>query len=119
MIVAIWILSVLLIAEFVMAPINLWSGRAMPNFVRFTGYSPDVARRVFAPVKLLAAALVAVGLVARAPGIAGAAVTTAVCGVYLIRLAAPGRRDGAGIAGFGIFGASALVLLILQVAHTA
>jgi hypothetical protein len=29
MIVAIWVLSILLIAEFVMAPINLWTGRIM------------------------------------------------------------------------------------------
>lgn len=110
-----WILSALLVAEFVMAPINLWTGRTMPNFTRFTGYSPDVARRVFAPVKLVAAVLVGVGIAVRPAGIAGAAITTAVCAVYLIRLAAPGRRDGAGIAGFGIFGACAVALLVMQV----
>ncbi len=118
MTVAIWILSVVLIAEFVMAPINLWTGRTMPNFVRFTGYSPDIARWVFAPVKLLAAILVAVGLAVRLAGIAGAAVTAAVCAVYLIRLAAPGRRDGAGLAGFAIFGGCAVALLILQALRT-
>lgn len=115
--VAVWILSALLVAEFVMAPINLWSGRTMPNFVRFTGYSPTVARRVFAPVKLLAAVLVVVGLAVPIAGIAGAAVTTAVSGVYLVRLAAPGRRDGAGIAGFSLFGGCGVVLLILQLAR--
>jgi hypothetical protein len=39
MIIVMWILSVLLIAEFVMAPINLWTGRAMPWFRRFTSFS--------------------------------------------------------------------------------
>jgi hypothetical protein len=29
--VAIWILSALLVAEFVMAPVNLWTGRTMPT----------------------------------------------------------------------------------------
>jgi hypothetical protein len=33
-------LSLLVIAEFVMAPINLWTGRTMPLFTRFTGYAP-------------------------------------------------------------------------------
>jgi hypothetical protein len=56
--VAVWILSLLLIAEFVMAPVNLWTGRTMPLFVRFTGYPRSVATRVFAPVKLASAALV-------------------------------------------------------------
>ena len=59
------VLSVLLIAEFVMAPINLWTGRTMPLFEKFTGHRPDVARRVFAPVKLLGAALVLAGLFVR------------------------------------------------------
>jgi hypothetical protein len=112
--VAIWILSGILIAEFVMAPINLWTGRTMANFVRFTGYPPSVARRVFAPVKLLSAVLVAVGLAAPVAGIAGAALTTAISGVYLVRLAAPGRRLGEGIAGFGLFGGCGVALLVLQ-----
>ena len=118
MTVAIWILSILLIAEFVMAPINLWTGRTMPAFTRFTGFSPPVARRAFAPVKLLAAVLVAVGLAVRPAGIAGAAVITAICAIYLGRLAARGRRDLAGIAGFAVFGAWALALLVLQLVRT-
>ncbi len=52
MTIAIWVLSVLLIAEFVMAPVNLRAGRTMPTFTAFTGYSPNAARRIFAPVKL-------------------------------------------------------------------
>lgn len=119
MTVAIWVLSALLIAEFVMAPINLWSGRTMPAFVRFTGYTPEVARGAFAPVKLAAAVLVAAGLAVRAAGIAGAALTAAVCCIYLGRLAGRGRRDPSGIAAFGLFGGWAVALLILQLARPA
>lgn len=93
--VAIWVLSVLLVAEFVMAPINLWTGRTMPAFTRFTGYSAHVARLGFAPVKLLAAPLIAAGLAVRLVGLVGAALSTAVCPVYLCRLATRGRRDRA------------------------
>ncbi|MGH3249351.1 MAG: hypothetical protein ACRDOI_24525 [Trebonia sp.] len=115
MTIAIWILSLLLIAEFVMAPINLWTGRTMPLFTKFTGFAPGTGRRVFAPVKLVAAVLVAVGLAFRAPGIAGAAILTAVCALYLIRLAAPGRRDPSGVAAFLLFGALAVAALVLQI----
>ncbi|HJP72908.1 MAG TPA: hypothetical protein VJ914_01490 [Pseudonocardiaceae bacterium] len=114
MIVAIWILSILLIAEFVMAPINLWTGRTMPLFRRFTGFEPVVAQRVFAPVKLVSAVLVAVGIAVPVVGLVGAVIVTGVCSVYLVRLAAPGRRDRSGIAGFGLFGAWAVALLVLQ-----
>jgi hypothetical protein len=114
MIIAIWIVSLPLIAECIMAPINLWTGRTMPLFSKFTGFSPGTARRVFAPVKLTAAALIAVGLAFRPAGIAGAAITTAVCALYLVRLAAPGRRDASGVAAFLLFGALAVTLLALQ-----
>src|ERR1700680_4836230 len=68
MTIAIWILSLLLIAGFVMAPINLWTGRTMPLFTRFTGFPPTVATRVFAPAKLARAALGATGLPLSAAG---------------------------------------------------
>ena len=115
MIIAAWVLSLLLIAEFVMAPINLWTGRTMPLFTRFTGYAPTVATRVFAPVKLASAALVALGLVLPAAGVAGAAIVTGVCALYLIRLSAPGRRDASGIAGFTLFGSWAVALAVLLI----
>lgn len=114
MIIAIWILSVLTVAEFVMAPINLWTGRTTPLFTRFTGYSPEVARRVFAPVKLAGAILVGIGLAVPVLGLVGAAVLTGVCLLYLVRLAAPGRRDGSGIGAFLLFGAWAAALVVLQ-----
>ncbi len=115
MTITIWILSLPLIAEFVMAPVNLWTGRTMPLFTKFTGFSPATARRVFAPVKLAAAVLIAAGLAVRPAGIAGAGITVAVCAVYLIRLAALGRRDASGVAAFLLFGALAVALLVLQV----
>lgn len=113
MTIAIWILSGLLIAEFVMAPINLWTGRTMPMFTRFTGFAPAVATRVLAPVKLAGAVLIAIGLAVPAAGLAGAAIITGICALYLVRLAAPGRRDPMGMAGFALFGAWAVALLVL------
>ena len=108
------VLSVLLIAEFVLAPINLWTGRTMPLFIRFTGHSPEVARRVFAPVKLLGAAAVAIGLAVKPLSIAGATVLTVVCAYYLLRLAAAGRRDPSGVVAFLLFGAWAVGLHAVQ-----
>jgi hypothetical protein len=43
----------------------------MPNFTRFTGLSPAIARTVFAPVKLLGAVLLAIGLGIAAAGPGG------------------------------------------------
>jgi uncharacterized membrane protein YphA (DoxX/SURF4 family) len=108
------ILSVLLIAEFVMAPINLWTGRTMPLFEKFTGHRPTTARRVFAPVKLVGAVLVLAGMLVRPLSVAGAAILTLVCGYYLVRLASPARRDGSGLAAFTLFGAWAAGLLVVR-----
>ncbi len=113
--VAVWILSVLLIAEFVMAPVNLWTGRTMPLFTKFTGFTPPAARRVFAPAKLAGAVLVGIGLPVAAAGVAGAALLCGICAVYLVRLARPGQRDSSGIAGFALFGSWAIALLVLQI----
>jgi hypothetical protein len=86
----------------------------MPFFLTLTGHSEEVARRVFAPVELLGAVLVAVGLAVRPAGVAGAAVLTAVCLYYLVRIAAPGRRSGQGAFAFVLFGSWAVVVLVLQ-----
>jgi hypothetical protein len=112
---AIWILSVPLIAEFAFAPANLWTGRTIGNYTRFTGLPPWSATRVLAPVKLAAAVLLAVGLAVRALSIVGAALTVAVSGFYLARLAEPGRRDPAGLAGLAVFGVLACALLALRI----
>jgi hypothetical protein len=117
MTVAIWVCSLVLIAEFVMAPINLWTGRTLPAFTKFTGFRPMTARRVFAPLKLASSVLVGAGLAWRPFGIAGAIVVCAVCAVYLVRLSAAGRRDTAGVAGFILFGAFAVTLLACQLIH--
>jgi hypothetical protein len=113
MTIAAWILSLLLVAEFVMAPVNLWTGRTMPMFTAFTGFPPKVATRIFAPVKLVSAVLIAIGLAIPIAGIAGAAILTAVCAVYLVRLSARARRSGSGIAAFALFGSWAVALLVI------
>jgi hypothetical protein len=114
--VAIWIFSLPLIAEFVFAPFNLWTGRTMDNYLRFTGLPPWSATHLLAPVKLVAALLLAAGLALRALSITGAAGALAVSCFYLARLVHPGRRDRAGLAGFALFGALACALLIVCIA---
>jgi hypothetical protein len=112
--VLLWICSVPLIAEFAVAPFNLWSGRTMPNFVRFTGLQPAVARRIVAPLKLLGAALLGAGLAVSALGAAGAAVLSAVSAFYLVRLLRGRPHQLDGLVAFGISLALAVAVLILQ-----
>lgn len=116
MIVAVVILSLLLAAEFAFAPVNLWTGRTMGNFTRYTGLPPRFATHVLAPVKLATCVALLAGLAVLPLSIAGAAAALAISCFYLVRLAAPGRRDPAGITGFAIFGALAAALLILRLA---
>lgn len=110
------ILAVPLILEFVFAPINLWTGRTTPNFVRFTGYEPRIATTLFAPIKLITAALLVVGLAVPSVGIVGATAALAISAVYLVRLSARDRRDPAGLLGFALFGVLAAALLALLLA---
>lgn len=114
MTVLLWICSLPLIAEFAVAPFNLWSGRTMANFERFTALPPQVATRVLAPVKLAGAGLLAVGLAVAAVGVAGAVLISLVSGFYLVRLAGRERRHVDGLAAFGISLALALAVLALQ-----
>jgi len=111
------VLGVLLLAEFVFAPINLWTGRTMPNFTRFTGLDPRVGRGLVAPVKLATAVLLAVGLFSKPVSIIAAACAVGICVFYLARLSAPSRRDGLGLLAFALFGALAVALLALQLAR--
>jgi hypothetical protein len=98
------VISVPLILEWAFAPFNLWSGRTLENFVRFTGFQTRVATHVFAPVKLALAALLIAGLAVPALSVAGAAGTVLISLGYLACLLAPGRRDAAGIVCFAVFG---------------
>jgi hypothetical protein len=109
------ILAVPLTVEFALAPVNLWSGRTMGNFTRYTGLSPRFATHWLAPVKLAAAILLAAGVAVPSASLAGATVALSICLFYLVRLAAPGRRDRAGLAGFALFGALAASLLVLSI----
>src|SRR5262249_50283131 len=108
------VLSVPLIVEFVFAPVNLWTGRTIGNFVRFTGFDPRVGRRLFAPVKLATAALLAAGLAVRNLSVAGAVLALAISAVYVTRLLGPDRRDPAGLLGFLLFGLLAGGVLALR-----
>lgn len=109
-------LSLPLILEFLFGPVNLWTGRTMDNFVRFTGFPPPVATRVFAPAKLVAAALLIAGLFVISLSIAGAGLAVAISVVYLGRLAGRGRRDPSGLAAFILFGALGVALLAVRLA---
>ena len=113
--VASWVLSLLLIAEFMASPIHLWNGRNMHFFTDFTGLSQSTGRNVCAPAMVVGAALMTVGLASRPMSIAGAAIIACVCAVFLVRLAALGRRAALGIFAYLVFEGLAVALLTLQV----
>ncbi|HET6865827.1 MAG TPA: hypothetical protein VFH80_07885 [Solirubrobacteraceae bacterium] len=104
-------MSIPLILEWTFAPFNLWSGRTLENFVRFTGFQPGVATQLFAPAKLAVAGLLMAGVAVPALSVAGAAGTVLISLVYLVRLSAPSRRDPAGVAGFTLFALIGVALL--------
>jgi hypothetical protein len=112
---AVIVLSALVALEFLFAPVNLWTGRTMDNYRRFTGLSDTFATRWLAPAKLAVAVLVLIGLWWRPIGIVGAAAALAICGFYLVRLAAAGRRHKDGVAAFVLFGLLAAGLLVVRV----
>ncbi len=111
---ATWALSLPLIAEVIFGPVNLWTGRTIENWIRFTGLSPGSARVVAAPLKLVTAVLLAAGIWLRDLGAAGAGLAVAIALFYLVRLAHPRRRARDGIAAFTIFGMLAAGLLVVQ-----
>lgn len=111
------VLSAPLILEFVFAPINLWTGRTTDNFVCFTGFAPATARALFAPAKLVTAALLMGGLAVRDLSLAGGAAALAISCVYIVRLLERSRRDAAGLFGFALFGLLAAALLVVRI-HT-
>jgi hypothetical protein len=116
MIVAGWLLSVILVAEFIMSPINFWAGRTqnLAYFRQFTGWSDRTAKVVFAPLMSVGAVLIAVGIPWPAAAVAGTALITAVCATFLVRLAAANRRASIGIGAYVLFGACAVTLLVVQ-----
>jgi hypothetical protein len=75
---------------------------------------PLILEFVFAPIKLITAALLVVGVFIRGIGIAGASIALAISALYLARLSARGRRDPAGLVGFGLFGLLAAALLAVR-----
>jgi hypothetical protein len=117
MTVLVAVISCLLALEWVMGPINLWRGRTMPNFVRFTGFAPQVATRVFAPFKLVLAALLIAGLFVEDLSLAGAVGTVAISCVYLLRLAGAERRHLDGVAAFALTALAGVAIAILQLAR--
>lgn len=112
-----WICSLALIVEFAVAPFNLWSGRTMQNFERFTALPSPVATRMLAPAKLAGAALLAAGLAVAAPSVTAAVVIALVSGFYLVRLVALGRRHPDGLAAFGLTLGLAIAVLALQLSR--
>ncbi len=114
MTIAIWTLSIVLVAEFIASPMHLWNGRNMHFFTEFTGLKPSTGRVVFAPAMLVSAVLLAVGLIFHPLGVAGAAIITGICAIILVRLAAPTRRSPLGILAYTLFGGLSAALMILQ-----
>jgi hypothetical protein len=114
MTIAIWVLSVLTVAEFVASPINLSTGRDMALINKFTGFSTTIARNVCAPVVIVGAMLIAVGLAVRPLSIVGAALISSVGALYLVRLAAPDRRSATGIFAYLLFGGLTAALPTLK-----
>ena len=112
-----WICSIPLIAEFTFAPFNLWSDRTMPNFVRFTGLYPDLARRVVAPLKLIGALLLAVGLAVGTAGAVGAALLALISAFYLWRLLGQRRRHIDGLCAFSLSLILAVAAMVLELAR--
>lgn len=106
------IAAILLIAEFVMAPINLWTGHTMDNFKRFTGLPVWVAQRIFAPVKLIGAIALIIGFFIHACAIIGAIILAIVCAAYIVLLCGKGRRDTSGFTAFGFGLVCALVVAL-------
>jgi hypothetical protein len=108
------ILTALVAAEFLFAPFNLWSGRTLDNYRRYTGLPDRFATQVLAPVKLATAVAVIVGAFVRPVGVVGAAAAVLISVFYLVRLAGRGRRDPTGLLAFLIFGVLGAGLLIVQ-----
>jgi len=108
--IVVLICTILVIAEFLMAPVNLWTGRTLPTFRQFTGLSDRVAKAVFAPVKLVGALLIAAGLLAPVLTYAGCAVVGLICVAYFICLSRPSGRDRQGYLAFGLFFALTVVV---------
>lgn len=112
----IWILSILLILEFVFAPVNLITGRNAPLFTEFTGIESRTAMLVVAGLDALGALLVAIGLFAPKVSVAGAVLLTALCGWYIVMMVLNGHF-GMGMIGFLLFGSWAVGLLWAQLAR--
>ncbi|HEY2053837.1 MAG TPA: hypothetical protein VGH14_07890 [Solirubrobacterales bacterium] len=111
------ILSVPLILEFLFAPMNLWTGRTIENFVRFTGFDARWGRMIAAPVKLATAVALIVGLFVPVVGIVGALSALAISIFYVVRLLSPRRRDAAGLFGFALFAVLAAAVAALRIAQ--
>jgi hypothetical protein len=73
-----------------------------------------VGRRLFAPVKLATAVLLAAGVAVRNLSVAGAASALAISAVYVVRLLGPDRRDRAGLVAFILVGLLAGGVLALR-----
>lgn len=111
----VYVMSVPLIAESVFAPVNLWKGRTTANWVRFTGLSPRSAQVFAAPVKLVTAALLILGLVWRPAGLLGAGACVAIALFYLVRLWHPVRRGAVdGVVAFMLFGGLGAAVFAVQ-----
>lgn len=111
------ILSIPLILEFLFAPMNLWTGRTIENFVSFTGFDARLGTTIAAPLKLASALALIVGCFVREVSLAGAMLALVISIFYLVRLLDHRRRDSAALVGFALFAALAAGVVALRIAQ--
>ena len=104
-------LSVPLILEFSVAPINLITGRNAHLFTEFTGLTSRPAMLTVAALNAAGAGLLTVGLVNRQAAVLGALVIGGVSAWYLIMMMRKGHT-GIGVPAFLLTGALALGILL-------
>jgi hypothetical protein len=105
------VLSIPLIAEFTVAPINLITGRNAHIFTEFTGIKSRTAMYAVAGVSALGAGLLAVGLINRQSAVLGALTIGGLSAWYLLMMVR-NKHTGIGVPFFLITGLLALGVLL-------
>jgi hypothetical protein len=105
------VLSIPLIAEFTIAPINLITGKNAHIFTEFTGITSRKAMYAVAGVSALGAGLLTVGLVNRQAAVLGALTIGGLSAWYLLMMMRK-KHAGVGVPFFLLVGLLALGVLL-------